>query len=137
MIEKNTTSLCDQEALIGKALWHQVTTIVILHQNMHQCSQSKDDAKFCEALSNMRYKACTLADIAFLKTQVSSKLPGLSNVKERHFRNVSIIISLNSQKDEINHLGSKRFALETKCYNFCLPYIYFYIDYLIFLDLRT
>jgi hypothetical protein len=113
-IGKNTTSLRDQEASIGKALWHQVTTVVILRQNMRQRSQSEDDAKFREALSNMRYKACTPADIAFLKTRVSSELPGRSNVKEKQFRNISIITSLNSQKDEINHLGSERFASETK-----------------------
>ena len=112
-VGKNTTSLRDQEASIGKALWHQVTTVVILRQNMRQRSQSEDDAKFREALSNMRYKACTPADIAFLKTRVSSELPGRSNVKEKQFRNISIITSLNSQKDEINHLGSERFASET------------------------
>ena len=114
MVGKNTTSLRDQEASIGKALWHQVTTVVILRQNMRQLSQSEDDAKFREALSNMRYKACTSADIAFLKTRVSSELPGRSNVNEQQFRHVSIITSLNSQKDEINHLGSERFASETK-----------------------
>ena len=81
--------------------------------NMCQRSQSEDDAKFHEALSNMRYKACTPADIAFLKSRVSSELPGHSNVKEKQFRNVSIITSLNSQKDEINRLGSERFASET------------------------
>jgi Helitron helicase-like domain at N-terminus/PIF1-like helicase len=113
-VGKNTTSLHDQEAAIGKALWHQVTTVVILRQNMRQRSQSEDDAKFREALSNMRYKACTPADIMFLKSRVSSELLGRSNVNERQFRNVSIITTLNSQKDEINDLGSQRFASETK-----------------------
>lgn len=106
-IGKNTTSLHDQEASIGKALWHQVITVVILHQNMRQQSQSEDDA-------NMRYKACTPANIAFPKSGVSSELLGHSNINERQFRNISIITNLNSQKDEINHLGSQRFASETK-----------------------
>ena len=35
-VEKNATSLWDQEAAIGKVLWHQVTMVVILHQNMQQ-----------------------------------------------------------------------------------------------------
>ena len=104
----------DQEAAIGKALWHQVTTIVILCQNMRQRSQSAEDAKFQEALANMRYKACTPADIAFLRSRVSSELPGRSNINEKQFRNVSIITTFNSQKDEINKLGSQRFATETK-----------------------
>jgi hypothetical protein len=40
-------------------------------------------------------------------------LPGRSSVNEKQFRNVSIITNLNSQKDEINRLGSQRFATET------------------------
>ena len=32
----NPKSLCDQEAAMGKALWHQVTTVVILQKNMRQ-----------------------------------------------------------------------------------------------------
>ena len=109
----NPTSLRQQETAIGKALWHQVTTVVILCQNMRQRTQSADDAKFREALSNMRYKACTPADIAFLRTLVSSEIPGRSSVNEKRFRNISIITNLNSQKDEINCLGSQRFATET------------------------
>ena len=35
---------------------------------------------------------------------------------EKQFRNVSIITTLNSQKDEINKLRSERFAAETKQY---------------------
>ena len=107
------TSLRDQEAAIGKALWHQVTTVVILRQNMRQRMQSAEDVRFREALANMRYKACTPSDIAFLKTRISSELPGRGNVKQKEFRNVSIITNLNSQKDEINRLGSLRFAAET------------------------
>ena len=108
-----TTSLRDQEAAIGKALWHQVTTVVILRQNMRQQKQSAEDRKFREALANMRYKACTPCDVAFLKTRISSELPGRANVNQKEFRNVSIITNLNSQKDEINRLGSLRFAAET------------------------
>ena len=73
---KNATSLQEQEAAIGKALWHQITTVVILCDNMRQRAQSAEDAQFREALVNMRYKACTPADIAFLKSRVSSQLPG-------------------------------------------------------------
>ena len=112
-VGKNATSLRDQEAAIGKALWHQVTMVVILRQNMRQQMQSTEDAKFCKALSNMHYKACMAKDIAFLKTCISSNLQGRSSVNEKQFRNVSIITNLNSQKDEINQLGSERFAAET------------------------
>jgi PIF1-like helicase len=113
-VGKNAVSLRNQKAAIGKALWHQVTTVVILRQNMRQKMQTVEDAKFRKALMNMRYKACTPADIAFLRSRVSSGLPGRSHVNEKQFRNVSIITTLNSQKDEINRLGSVRFAAETK-----------------------
>ena len=112
-IGMKATSLRDQEAAIGKALWHQVTTVVILRQNMHQKMQSAEDIKFREALANMRYKACTPSDVAFLRSRISSELPGFASVNKKEFRNVSIITNLNSQKDEINRLGSLRFAAET------------------------
>jgi hypothetical protein len=57
-----------QKATIGKALWHQVTTIVILRKNMRQRTQTEEDAKLRTTLENMRYAACTLEDIKFLKT---------------------------------------------------------------------
>jgi hypothetical protein len=107
------TSLSDQEAAIGKALWHQVTTVVVLRKNMRQQNQSPDDAQFRQALANMRYKACTPEDITFLRSRISSSLPGRPNVNEKRFRNVSIITRLNAIKDEINRLGSIRFAAET------------------------
>jgi hypothetical protein len=112
-VGSDATALRDQEAAIGKALWHQVTTVVILRTNMRQRAQSTEDALFRQALANMRYKACTPADITFLKTRVSSGLPGRPCVKDKRFRNVSIITSLNSLKDEINRLGSLRFAHES------------------------
>ena len=55
-----------QEETIGKALWHQITTVVILKENMRPQSQSLNDQKLRTALENMRYKACTQEDIDFL-----------------------------------------------------------------------
>ena len=55
-----------QEETIGKALWHQITTVVILKENMRQRSQSLNDQKLRTALENMRYKACTQEDIDFM-----------------------------------------------------------------------
>lgn len=75
--------------------------------------QSEEDTKFCEALANMRYKACTPADIAFLRSRVSSELLGHPCINETQFRNVSIITALNLVKDEINCLVCLRFAAET------------------------
>ncbi len=83
---------------IGKALWHQTTTVVILRENMRQTSQTKDDAKFRTALENMRYRNCTTDDIEYLHG-----LASLSSVKQKldddRFRNVSVITALNVHRD--------------------------------------
>jgi hypothetical protein len=102
-----------QEAAIGKALWHQVTTVVILRKNMRQRTQTAEDAKLRTALENMRYAACTPEDIKFLKTRIAGRRPDQPKLSDKEFRNVSIITALNAQKDRINELGSVRFAAET------------------------
>jgi len=83
-----------QKAAIGKALWHQVTTVVILRENM-------------------RYAACTHEDIKFLKSRIAGRCSDQPKLSNREIRNVSIITALNTQKDRINELGSVRFAAET------------------------
>jgi len=45
------------ESAIGKALWHQVTTVVILRENMRQKSQSPEDANFTKLLKICGIKA--------------------------------------------------------------------------------
>src|SRR6266508_4227302 len=106
------TSLASQEEAIGKALWHQITTVVILRQNMRQRTQSKQDGQLRMALENMRYKSCTSADIDFLYSCVSSTLPGRACVTDVSFMSVPIITALNIHKDEINAIGTERFARE-------------------------
>ena len=108
-----STDLRSQEEAVGKALWHQITTVVILRENMRQSKQSVEDAKLRAALENMRYKACNPEDIAFLRTRISSNLPGRPSICQDQFRNVSIITGTNLHKDEINRLGAMRFAQET------------------------
>src|SRR6202790_4921789 len=102
-----------QKAAIGKALWHQVTTVVILRKNMRQRKQTAEDAKPRTALENMRYAACTPEDIKFLKTRIAGRQSDQPKLSDKEFRNVSIITALNAQKDRINELGSVRFAAET------------------------
>ena len=72
-----------------------MTTFVILRENMRRKLQSQEDAKFCKALENMWYKACTQEDIAFLCTRITG--PGTSRPKlaEKEFQNVSIITAWN------------------------------------------
>lgn len=104
-------SIDRQEAAIGKALWHQVTTVVILRQNMRQTEQSEEDTMLRTALEN-RYKSCTPEDIAFLRTRIAGRGPNDPKLAQQKFRNVSIITGRNSQRDKINELGCERFALE-------------------------
>ena len=101
-----------QEAAVGKALWHQVTTVVILRQNMRQSKQSKEDADLRMALENMRYKSCTPEDIAFLRTRIAGRGPNDPKLAQQRFRNVSIITGRNAERDKINELGCERFASE-------------------------
>ena len=61
----------------------------------------------------MHYKACIPEDLVFLCSLISSKTPGKSSVTDKNFRQASIITAINIHKDEINHLGSLRFARET------------------------
>jgi hypothetical protein len=110
-----STDKKSQEEAIGKALWHQITTVVILRQNMRQSKQSAEDTMMQTALENLRYKACTAADINFWRSKISSSSssPGRSSICDKDFRDVSIITGTNLQKDEINRLGAIRFAQET------------------------
>jgi len=101
-----------QEAAIGKALWHQVTVVVILRQNMRQSKQSPEDTMMRTALENMRYKSCTSEDIEFLRSRIAGKGPDDPKLSQKAFRNVSIITAFNAQKDRINQLGCERFAAE-------------------------
>jgi len=105
-------SIDRQEAAIGKALWHQITTVVILHQNMRQAQQTPEDAKLRTALENMRYKSCTPDDISFLRTRIAGRGPNDPKLAQKRFRNVSVITARNAQKDRINELGVERFAAE-------------------------
>jgi len=106
-------SLHGQQSAIGKALWHQVTTVVILRQNMRQKTQSVEDAKLRRALENMRYAACTAEDIQFLRSRIAGKRKDQPHLADKDVRNVSIITAFNAPKDRINQLGSERFANET------------------------
>ena len=101
-VGKFGTKIKWQEEALGRALWHQVTTVVILRQNMRQTQQTKNDDKLQKALLNMRYKDCTLEDIQFLRTCITSQLLGRPSITAPEFRFVSIITAKNAQKDEVN-----------------------------------
>ena len=103
----------EQMNIIGKVIWHQFTTVVILKENMRQKNQSVEDASFRRALENMRYGSCTNEDINFLRSRIVSLNPTLPNLSDPEFRNISVITPLNIQKDRFNEKGCIRFAGDT------------------------
>ena len=102
-----------QEATVGKALWHQITTVVILRENMRQKKQSLKDALLRKALINMRYAKCTPEDISFLRTLQAGQRPDQPKISAKEFRNAAIICGRHTQKDQINLMGCERFAEDT------------------------
>jgi hypothetical protein len=113
LIGLSGTTKNSQEEALGRALWHQIITVVILRQNMRQKTQSKNDDKLRKALESMRYKDCTPDDIQFLRAHITSTIPGKPCITASEFKFVSIITAKNAQKDEINRLGCEKFAQET------------------------
>ena len=104
-----THSHLEQKASIGKALWHQFTTVVILKENMRQKSQTPEDAKLRTALENLRYKACTADDIQLIQSRVAGRGEGKPKLNQARFRNTS----WNTYRDKINELGCQKFAEES------------------------
>ncbi|KAF5339625.1 hypothetical protein D9611_011516 [Ephemerocybe angulata] len=102
-----------QKNIIGRSLWHEVTTVVMLKQNMRQTNMSKQDTAYRRALQNMRYKACDWEDIAFLRSRITRSVEGSPSIVDPNFRDVSVITTRNAIKDVMNEVGSKRFAAES------------------------
>ncbi|KAJ3567450.1 hypothetical protein NP233_g6363 [Leucocoprinus birnbaumii] len=113
-------SLEDQENIIGKLIWHQVTTVVLLEENMRQTADSPADRNFRSCLENMRYTCCTAQDISFLESR-TAKLKSAIDISVPPFRNVPVITARNIYKDHWNEIGSVRYARDTN-----QTLIYFY-----------
>ena len=111
--QNNSMSKRDQESIIGKILWYQIMTVVILTQNMRQTEMLEDNKNFRTALINMRYATCTEDDIEFLKTLHIDRIKRDKTLTNPNFRNVSVITSLNTQKDQINESCSLCFSRDT------------------------
>ncbi|KAE9401657.1 hypothetical protein BT96DRAFT_785056, partial [Gymnopus androsaceus JB14] len=102
-----------QEHALGKALWHQVTTVVILRENMRQWTQSANDSKLRRALEHMRYKNCDLSDLQFLESRCAKAKGRGPDVCSAIFRHAAVICGLNIFKDALNEMGCRRFAGNT------------------------
>ncbi|KAJ3513183.1 hypothetical protein NMY22_g15115 [Coprinellus aureogranulatus] len=100
--------------ILGKLLWHEVTVVVILVQNMRQKTQTKEDKSLRDMLVNMRYAECTQENLAFLKSRMVNGMDDKDTLFQRpDLRNVSIITAWNAYKDSYNTIGSERFASDT------------------------
>ncbi|OJT12395.1 ATP-dependent DNA helicase pfh1 [Trametes pubescens] len=110
----------DQECAIGKALWQQFTTVVILRENMRQRGLSNEDARFRVALENMRYGRCTADDLSLFQSRVWYPNTNDNRLLLPEFRDVSIITARNAHRDGINNVKAKEFAARTgkKLYRF-------------------
>lgn len=108
-----TNSVNDQIQTMGKMIWHMFTTVVILRQNMRQKSQSENDKKFRTLLENLRYRACTEEDIELLRSRITTKKRSDTWINLPQFRNVSVIVSRNCERDVINEKKAETFANDT------------------------
>jgi hypothetical protein len=109
------TDIRYQRMAIGKALWHQVTVVVILRENMRQHTQTSNDNKLRSALDNMRFKSCNASDIKFLEScRAKSNSHSGPNISSYPFRHASVITGYNIHRDQYNELGCKQFADDTK-----------------------
>jgi hypothetical protein len=89
----------DQVNTIGKLIWHQSMTVVILKENMQQTEDgTSDEEVFCQALINLRYNTCTPQDLALLQSRIPALNPAIS-IDNDEFRQVSIITAENCDKD--------------------------------------
>lgn len=104
----------EQECTLGKALWHQVNTVVILNQNMRQTLQTKEDAQLRKVLKNIRMGRCTDEDLDFLNSimAINTNIPKQFSRAEFKYR--SIITSRNVKRDMINSWSAAEFSKESK-----------------------
>lgn len=108
-----TSSHLNKRSSIGKTLWHQFTTVIILRENMRQKQPTPDDAKMRKALENLRYKSCIQARHTAYKKMCRGHATDRPKLNQLRFRYVSIIMAWNTYRDKINELSCARFVRET------------------------
>ena len=104
-------SVAKQENTIGKLIWLQFSTVVILKENMRQIGSLPEEVAFQRALINLRWHTCTAEDIALFRGRLAQREGDLS-LDALGFKNVSIITAWNRDKDHLNAANLSRFASE-------------------------
>lgn len=103
----------EQNSVLGRILWHQITTVVVLRVNMRLQGKTPEDVQLKIALENMRYGACTPADLQFLRSRTVGNDPMAPVLNCARFCHASIITAHNVQKDAFNKSGAIKFARDT------------------------
>ena len=102
----------EQKKIIGKAIWHQVTTAVILRKNIRQNTMSEDNVRFRDCLIRMRYGKCNQQDLKWLNSRVARKGDQGPDLSKSEWKYAAVINGHNSQRDKLNEMGALRFATE-------------------------
>ncbi|KAF8816688.1 hypothetical protein BYT27DRAFT_7076730, partial [Phlegmacium glaucopus] len=100
------------KSTIGKLIWHQIATVVILTQNMRQTEIVTNDSLLTTLINYMHLSHTPTVDLAFLKTLIVNRHD--KKLTDPELRDVSVITSLNTQEDQINDLGSAQFSQDTR-----------------------
>ena len=96
----------EQKKIMGKALWHQFTVVIILRKNMRQSDSSKENDRFRGCLRRMRYGKCNKDDLIWLESQVAGKYNSQLDLSQPQWRYTSVINGHNSQRDKLNEMAA-------------------------------
>ncbi|OJT04379.1 hypothetical protein TRAPUB_4922, partial [Trametes pubescens] len=106
----SSASASAQNNAIGKALWHQFTTVVLLRENMRQTGMSDEDCRYRVALDNLRHCCLTAEDEDLILSRIwRPTVENAGRLPER-FRYVSVITPRNAHRDAINAVRVQDFA---------------------------
>lgn len=100
-----------QNKLIGKQLWSNITSVIMLHRSMRQRGDSNKE--FRELLSCLRYGNCTSRDVELLRSRIAGK-PSV-DLSSDGWQNAPIVFGNNASKDAWNWCAIAKFAEEQNC----------------------
>lgn len=104
MVARGGTS-SGQKNILGKLLWLQVDTVVLLHQQMRQSGPL--NRNFVDLLERLRVGKCSDDDYSLLESRLAA------NVKQHGdttWTGVPILVGDNTSKDRLNEHGAEAFS---------------------------
>lgn len=96
-----------QRQILGKLLWLQVTTVVLLTESMRQAGST--NLAFVDLLGRLRWGRCNADDFHLLRTRLAATVIQ-TDADGRFWSNATIIVSGNAAKDALNTQAAKAFA---------------------------